>query len=344
MNLEKQTKSTIKNLKNIISKIEKNLDLDFRDLKNYIEKWIFKKRVLFFWWEQISWSLSPFMHTYSSLYTKESFLYTLFETDLENLEENLKTIEKDENILWANITMPLKIEAYNYLKNKDKLDKSAKMVWAINTIAKNSKWEIVWYNSDIDGIKIPIENKLKERVKDINQAYVFWAWWASRAIVAWLIELSIKNIIIFNKSSENPNSIIKHFEKKEIKDLFKNKTYKINYIKYDVKNKELRKNLEKIDKRWIIINSLPFWFKKWLPKTPIKKEDFEKIKDKIDLVFDIVYDIKKDNSYFLDMIEKKDIIKCNWKEMLIYQAIKWFELWTKTKKFQTKDIIKFLKS
>lgn len=360
MNLTNYTEDTMKNLQKIIRIIEsRGVEMWFiksnklQKLKDFLSKRDFKKRVIFIWGKQISGSLSPFMHTYSSVLSGKLFLYTLF--DMEKIVAGnslkqaitvsviLKYIEKNDDILGANVTMPYKIEVYEYLKNKSSLDISAKLVWAVNTIAKDNSWNIIWYNTDIDWIINPITEKLWDNLNNIKTCCILWAGWASRAVVASILKMGIKKIIIFNKSRENAEKLINHFNKEEIKNLLENKDFEIRYVEYDVGRDGINRISTEIQKPWILINTLPFGFKENLPKLPILETEWQSIKNNISLVFDIVYDMVEWDTPFLKIIKKDNVETCDGRDMLIGQAIRWFKLWSGWEKFQEEDIKKFLK-
>ena len=76
---------------------------------------------------------------------------------------------------------------------------------------------------------------------------------------------------------------------------------------------------------------------------PIKKEEYEKVKDKIALLFDIVYDMNKWSTPIIELAQKDWIKTCEWLDMLINQAVKWFELWSDWEKLDVKELEKMLR-
>jgi len=305
---------------------------------NYIKlhKKIFEeKEVLFLWWPQILGSFSPFMHNYSSnkLEKEENkFRYKLEKKDgysKKDAQNFIKKLESDEKYLWANITMPYKIDVYNYLLKLERLEKNAKLVWAVNTLFKKD-WKIYWTNTDLEWVKNPILEKLWTWIKNINSVYILWAWWASRAAIAAMIDLKIKNIFVLNRSQKGLDEIENHFKNY----LWENQ--KLITKIYDVE----KDSFPELKSKSIIINTLPFWFKNKFPKSPIKFEDLEKNKNNLDLYFEAVYDSDKWNTPIVEEILKinKSIKICRWIEMLIWQAKRWFELWSNWGEFKTEEI------
>ena len=238
MNLETSKQNTIKNLKNVIEK-GKNKWLDLSDLEKFLEDWIFERYVAFIGWKQINWSLSPFIHTFSSQkFEEKKLFYFLIDLETKNLDLNktLSEIEKNEKILGLNVTMPYKIKVFKNLEKKWNLDQSAILVWATNTLSKNKNWELIWYNSDMDWILLPIKQKLKNKIKEIKNWYILWNWWAALSAISALLILWITEITILSRR-ENKN-ILNHFSSEKIKKILREKyLLKENFsIKY--KNKQ----------------------------------------------------------------------------------------------------------
>ena len=302
------------------------------------------KELLFLWWPQISGSFSPFMHNYSSDFLEKEenkFIYKLNKIDNYNIldvENFIKKLENNKKYLWANITMPYKIDVYNYLNKLNRLEKNAKLVWAVNTLFKKD-WIIYWTNTDLEWIKNPILEKvsplLTREGPGVGSVYILWAWGASRAAIATMIELKIENVFVLNRNQKNLDEIKNHFNKK----LWENQ--KLVTIIYDVENN----SFPEVENKSIIINTLPFWFKENLPKLPIKFEDLDKIKNNIELYFEAVYDFEKWDTPIVEEIICRgapcgypNIKICRWVEMLIWQAKTWFELWSNGGEFKSEEL------
>jgi len=329
---------TKNNLKTIFKKlgISSNKQVE---IMNFFVKNLEKDLVIFIWWNQISWSISPFLHNYTAFVNNYSLSYMLFPMDKEKFKvsEIIEFIEKKDNLVWANVSMPYKLDIYDYLKNRNCLDKSAIFAWAVNTIVKKN-WNIVWYNTDIEWIINPIKEKFWNR-KIQEKWYILWAWWASRAVIWALIMLWVKEIVVFNRTDWNLIETKNHFYSDEVKEILKsywNIDYSIETIIYDVAedNSFIWKF---IDKPWILVNTLPFWFKENLPKYSIKLDEIDEVLKKIELYFDIVYDMNYSGTPMEQYVKQnyKNIFVCNWLDMVIGQAKKGFELWTNWCVFDT---------
>jgi len=338
---------TIENLKKTIKKLleaQQNSTLNFDDFLKLIEQWVFHKHILFIGWNQISWSLSPFMHTYSWYLAWINILYTLMDVSGEPewiLDNLLYEIENNSSILWANITMPYKVKVYEKLKALWQLDDWALLAWAVNTISKQNG-KIIWFNTDMQWVVWPIQARLGKDISKICNAYVFWCWWAAKAAIAGLLKMWISNIHVFNRTPKHLLDISNHFNSEQVRNILQNskvERYFLQLHEYDVSREENFDISEIIIDKWILVNTLPFWFKDNYPKYPIRKEVLEKIIGNIALYFDVVYDMNYLETPMMSFIQKyKYVPTCDWRDMVIWQAKKWFELWT-GKEFNL-DIIK----
>ena len=301
------------------------------------------KRVLFLWASQISGSLSPFMHNFCSnlLITEEKkFFYTLVSMEKNNnpvetiVTDFIEYLEHDDMFLWANITMPYKVDVYNYLRDRKCLDDNALLVWAVNTLYKQD-WKIRWTNTDIDWIFFPIKDRLEEELEWIEKCYILWSGWAARSAISAAIKLWIQNIYVLSRGQKSLDEIRQHFSTYLWEDQIL-----ITKI-YDVLSGWIFP-IEILEREVIIINTLPFGFKTDLPESPINFWELEKIYWNIALYYETVYDREKWDTPIVSKIEKyntsnKKIKICRWVDMLINQAKTWFELWTWWE-FQTQKI------
>ncbi|MCD5380527.1 type I 3-dehydroquinate dehydratase [Candidatus Gracilibacteria bacterium] len=317
------------------------------------------KRVLFLGASQISGSLSPFMHNFSSnlLTTEEKkFFYTLIDVDIysESVAKNfIQFLESSDKLLGANITMPYKIDAYKYLKEQKCLDEKAVLVGAVNTLYKK-EGKIRGTNTDIDGIISPIQQKLGNKIQTIECCYILGSGGAARAAIGAAIKMGISNIYVLSRGQESLDEVKEHFSE------YLGENQKLITQIYDVEVLKIFP-FKKSQNKAIIINTLPFGFKDNLPKSPIEFGELERILPHISLYYEAVYDAEKGDTPLVDEILKykqnlnsfsltkgkdtgkadrdnQEIKICRGVEMLIEQAAPGFELWTGGEEFQTKKI------
>jgi len=345
LTLDPYIADTEENLWRVIERFSKTGN-DLGSFTEFLKTDFAQKVVLLIGWDQISGSLSPFMHTYSSYLNNNPFLYTLFKMTKENrdLGEIFEYIRSEKKILWANITMPYKIEIFNILSDLWLLDESARLVGAVNTIAKKD-WEVRWYNTDMYWVLNPVMDALWEKVNSIKKWYVLWAGWAARAAIAALLQLWIHDITIFNRTDQTMINLVNHFNSKEAREVLKN-CFSIKMVEYDIQYDEKSHISEYIDEKGILINTLPFWFKSHLAKYPIREDELKKVFDKITLYFDVVYDMNYPGTPMSEYVRvhHPDIMICDWIDMVVEQARKWYEMWSGGDKIDAKNIKHIIRS
>ncbi|CAL2104455.1 3-dehydroquinate dehydratase I [Tenacibaculum sp. 190130A14a] len=107
--------------------------------------------------------------------------------DIEEIGELPKKIEEYKKVLKGmNVTIPYKLEVFNYL---DKFDKKALRVGAVNTIKITKKGKLKGFNTDIYGFKKSLKPLLK---KEHSKALILGTGGASKAVAYVLDDLNIK--------------------------------------------------------------------------------------------------------------------------------------------------------
>lgn len=97
--------------------------------------------------------------------------------DIEEIGELPKKIEEYKKVLKGmNVTIPYKLEVFNYL---DKFDKKALRVGAVNTIKITKKGKLKGFNTDIYGFKKSLKPLLK---KEHSKALILGTGGASKAV------------------------------------------------------------------------------------------------------------------------------------------------------------------
>ena len=123
--------------------------------------------------------------------------FNVFPKDLSNAINGLKSL----NIKGANVTIPHKISVMKYL---DKIEPTAKMIGAINTI-KNEDGKLIGRNTDGEGFL----NSIKESGYNLKNKNIvlFGAGGAARAC-AFFLAKEINKITIINRSNTAMNDLI----------------------------------------------------------------------------------------------------------------------------------------
>ena len=261
-------------------------------------------------------TLSPAMHNASFEKFKLDSEYLVFETRPEQVGEFIDKMRK-EGIKGINVTIPHKHTVMKYL---DKIDKAARTIGAVNTIV-NNKGKLTGYNTDYLGFLKTLElNKIKLKGKEV---VMIGAGGAAHALAYAIKLLTPKKFHIINIDMAMSETLLKKLKLKNIK----------------------LHNLDKTAEKDAIIAKADFI----INATSVGMHDHE-VPYKIDklkksaVVYDLIYNPAK--TEFLKQAEKKGVKIINGLDMLIWQGIEAFKIWTgKTPdyKFVKKAVDAYLK-
>jgi|SRR3989338_351402 len=238
---------------------------------------------------------NPVEHSWSHIMHNAAFdslgidaVYLKFKVD--KLKEFIEYFKK-LNILGFSVTIPHKIEIIKYL---DSIDKKAKAIGAVNTVAvKNG--QLIGHNTDCDGAIMALKAKTKLNSK---KAVVLGAGGSSRALTYGLIENGAK-VAVLNRTLEKARM-------------------QAEYFNCDYGHLDELKNME-YD---ILINTIPVGMYPDSDRSPIP---LRLIKSG-SVVFDIIFNPFR--TKLLKYAESKKCITVYGFEMLINGAALQFKLWT----------------
>ncbi|WP_028887416.1 shikimate dehydrogenase family protein [Tenacibaculum ovolyticum] len=107
--------------------------------------------------------------------------------DIQSIKElSLKIEDYKKDLKGINVTIPYKLDVFNYL---DKIDKTAQKVGAVNTIKISKKGKLKGFNTDVYGFKKSLKPLLKEHHK---RALILGTGGASKAVAFVLKKMKIK--------------------------------------------------------------------------------------------------------------------------------------------------------
>ncbi|MBU2529424.1 MAG: shikimate dehydrogenase [Elusimicrobia bacterium] len=246
-------------------------------------------------------SLSPAIFNFLCLKFNIPGTYKLLPTNKTDISSSILKAIKN-NWRGFNITLPCKEEM---AKKADKLYGPALKIKTVNTV-KIEKGKITGYNTDTFGFLATIkEHKLPIK----NRIISVWGTGGAAKAVCWALgTLKAKNIIIHGRREKQTKELCAHMETLFPKTKFETRKFKEKSF---------------IDSAFLI-NATPLGMYK---KTNSKNLwNIPKIKPSA-VFYDLVY--TKDTIGFLKLGSLKKAKKLiDGKDMLIYQAIKSFELWT----------------
>ena len=255
----------------------------------------------------LSHSISPSLHNTGFRDLDINAIYLMLECkEKEYLEDYIQSL-KNLNFGGWNVTIPYKEEIIPYLNGFSSLARDA---GAVNTVL-NRRGRLTGYNTDVIGFQRQIE-EAGFVVKD-KKAVVIGAGGAAKAVIAALIQLSLAEVTIVNRTVENAAELV---------EIFREKDSKTNFAYTALKEAEYQEVIKKAD---LIINTTPIGMysdqnKQKLVINPefINQEQF---------VVDLIYNPLK--TELLKEAEKKGAQIGNGLPTLIYQAEAAFKLWTK---------------
>lgn len=201
-----------------------------------------------------------------------------------------------------NLTIPHKETILPYL---DKIDPTAKLVGAVNTVKRiGNQW--IGYNTDVFGFLAGLkEAKFRANGK---KAVVLGAGGAARAVVAALSKYGIHEIVVVNRTSSRARLLVNEFRTKLRKVILRNASAS-----------SLKQELENAD---ILVNATSVGLK-LKDFTVLLKSDFPKRKI---LVYDLIYHVEK--TPLLALASRLGHKIRNGETMLLMQGAKAFEIWT----------------
>ncbi len=256
----------------------------------------------------LSHTLSPAMHNNSYKHFKMDWEYDVFEMKAEAIADFMKKVRAD-GIKGLNVTIPHKHVVMKYL---DRVDKAAKVIGAVNTVV-NKDGILTGYNTDYIGF---IKSLEKHKVDLTGKKVVMiGAGGAAHAIGYALNTFNPKSFHIYNIDIPMMIGLVKQLKLKGIKAA-------------DIKPSEEKDAV--IASADFIINCTSVGMHGDAVPYDIKK--FKKSA----VVFDLIYNPAK--TPFLKNAEKKGAKVINGLDMLIYQGIEAFYLWTG--KTPTYDLVK----
>jgi shikimate dehydrogenase len=246
-------------------------------------------------------SLSPAMQNAAFESLDLDYAYMLLRVPAEALEGAIATV-RALKIAGMNVTHPYKIKILPLL---DRLDESAKLVGAVNTV-KNYRGKLIGYNTDGAGAVRALEIEVGELAG--RRVLLLGAGGAARAIAFSLVKEGAE-LTIANRTSSRA---------KELKASIKRSLGK-NVNTINLNRRELSKTIKNTD---IIINATTIGMRPGVNRTLITAD----LMHRGLIVNDIVYDPLQ--TRLLTEAKKAGARTVSGLGMLIHQAALSFEIWT----------------
>ncbi|RLG92148.1 MAG: shikimate dehydrogenase [Candidatus Hecatellales archaeon] len=251
--------------------------------------------------DPISHSLSPNIHNAAFKRLKLNSVYLAFKVQKEFLVEAVKGL-KSIGVKGFNVTIPHKVSIIPLL---DKLDPLAEKIGAVNTV-KNVDGKLIGYNTDGEGVLKAFE------VEDVSlknkKVVMVGAGGAARAL-AFTFANHAKEIVILNRTEEKALELASSISRS-----------------YNLPVKGLKLNMENLSLELkdaeVVVNATSVGMHPNIDETPIPKN---LIKPEM-VVFDVVY--RPIKTRLLKEAKQVGAKTINGLAMLVFQAVKAFEIWT----------------
>lgn len=245
--------------------------------------------------DPVEFTLSPPIHNaaYKALNIQNDFIFLRKRVKSENLKKFTHDARKDSQFRGASVSLPHKVEIMKYL---DEIDRVAKSIGAVNTIIKEGNI-LKGYNTDYLGILNSL-NKVTSLTG--KTAAVLGAGGAARAAVYALTSSGAK-VTIFNRDVKKAKDLAKEFN--------------CDFNSLD--------NISRVSFFDIVINAT---------KVGLNDSDTPLVTKKLikpnQIIFDVVYFPGRPETKFLKEAKQKKAKTISGIEMLLFQAVEQFKLFT----------------
>jgi len=226
------------------------------------------------------------------------FVYEPFELSAEDLEVFINSLRRTD-IAGINVTLPFKERVCELV---DWLDLPAKRIMAVNTIHKvNDK--LCGYNTDYYGFS----ESIREFKDSLRHVLIFGGGGSARAVLYSISQLNYQTVFLVERSARRREKLKEDFgymKNLEIKE------WEEDYI---------QEALKRVD---FVVNTTPLGMEGFSDSFPLKPIYSLQGKVFVDLIY------KPELTPFLKIGQALGAEIKNGVEMLIFQAIKSFEIWT----------------
>lgn len=249
-------------------------------------------------------SISPILFNYlakcSDLEYGHLKINILNKNKLKNALESLGIL----GFSGINVTLPYKLDI---IKHLDRVSTEAKKIGAVNTVViKNG--HTIGYNTDANGALLAIESKLKTIEPD-DRVLVIGSGGAARAVIFALYKKT-KKIVILSRNLKEAESVSHDFSKGII-------------LSLKITDQNIQKYLNLSN---IIVNATPVGMYPLINDEIINRTIWQNVDVKNKYFFDAIFNPYK--TTFLKEAEARGAKVCSGTYMMIFQAIKAFNLWT----------------
>lgn len=251
-------------------------------------------------------TLSPVIHEAGYKELKLDIKFNIWEVEPKKLENKVLELRED-NILGSCVTLPHKKSVISFI---DELDESAEEMDAVNWIVNNNG-RLVGYNTDWIGFTESL-NFYEKKIQDKN-CLILGAGGSAKAICMALIKGNARTIDVYNRTVENTKKFLENFENQK--------------LSIGILNSNQINNPNFINSYDLVINTTSVGMSGG-PAPNISPINTDNINRRA-LCYDLVY--SPEITPFIQSAKNNNIETIGGLAMLVFQAIKGFELVTKQK-------------
>ena len=251
-------------------------------------------------------TLSPVIHEAGYKELKLDIKFNIWEVEPEKLENKVLELRED-NILGSCVTLPHKKSVISFI---DELDESAEEMDAVNWIVNNNG-RLVGYNTDWIGFTESLKF-YEKKIQDKN-CLILGAGGSAKAICMALIKGNARTIDVYNRTVENTKKFLENFENQK--------------LSIGILNSSQINNPNFINSYDLVINTTSVGMSGG-PAPNISPINTDNINRRA-LCYDLVY--SPEITPFIQSAKNNNIETIGGLAMLVFQAIKGFELVTKQK-------------
>lgn len=224
----------------------------------------------------------------------------------DNLEDVIRCLPK-YGFAGVNITLPYKMDVIPYV---NALSPEIKKIGAVNTITVR-KSILTGYNTDMYGAISTIEEALKRKISSDDNVVIFGTGGAARAVLAGVLQYTHNVTVIFRQpASQRTRSLQNDFKKVAF-----------------LGRENIKEVLNVLSGATIVCNATSVGMNPDIAVSPLSNEVLDQLGTfKGKLFFDVIFNPAK--TKFLIDAENNGAKVIGGKNMMVYQGVKAFELWT----------------
>jgi shikimate dehydrogenase len=263
-------------------------------------------------------TLSPLLHQWLLSHTGVEGNYSAYAIPPERFDDSVSELLREGQMDGLNVTIPYKVKVMPLL---DALSPTAKLVGAVNTIHNTADNDALpqWTgeNTDISGFYQSLPKAIRQHLPK-TRVLVLGAGGAARAVLAALVEYHAAHIAVAFRKPNQQEVLSVLF--RDLQAHYKTQI-PVQYLDWQP---DTQKPLNIADYQ-LIINTTPIGMAPNLNESPLTDEALRTLAPNA-FLYDLVYNPLE--TFLIQQAKRLNLPHQGGLDMLIYQAIHAFQLWT----------------